>query len=218
MTHPRVSGVVTSMQDRKLARLIAGRDAPSVLEKEQLFERIYEQVQPSRPPSRLGAWVAAGGVLAAAALALIFVRPSQPEFQARGGGSPGTGPELVVACAGVAECQSGAKLTLTVRSALDTAGQSHSYFAAFARRFDGTIIWYFPEPGARSLELPQTGERALLDRAVLLGGEHLPGHYDVYGVFTRRPLTREELKLAVGEELAGSADAVVVHRSFEVAR
>jgi hypothetical protein len=206
------------MQEGKLARLIAGRDAPSVLEKEQLFERIYERVQPSKPPRRVGAWLAAGGITAAAALALLFLRPSQPEFQARGGASLGTGPELVVACAGAPQCQSGAKLTLTVRGAPALAGQGGGYFAAFARRFDGTIIWYFPEPGSRSLELPQTGERALLDRAVLLGGEHLPGHYDLYGVFTRRPLTREELKLAVGEELAGSADAVVVHRSFEVAR
>jgi hypothetical protein len=134
--------------------------------------------------------------------------PSVPEFQARGGALV-AGPELALSC-GAPSCRAGARLSFAVRSA------SGGYFAAFARRFDGVVIWYFPEANAQSQPVPAGGARAVLDRAVLLGPEHLPGHYEVFGVFTARPLTRDELKLAVGDDLSGTADAEVVKRGMEV--
>ena len=68
-----------------LARLLSGRDAPSVLEKEALFERIEHQLradeqQKPRPalfgPGWWGLW---SGAIAtsAAALSLVFIAPSR---------------------------------------------------------------------------------------------------------------------------------------------
>lgn len=213
MTQKRAANVKAIMEDEELAKLIAGRNAPSVLAKERLFERIYAQVQPQAERRPRGAllFVAFAGAAAAAAAALLLIHPGPPEFQSRGSHVAGAGgPELVVSCPGNAGCRVGSKLSFAVKS------QQNRYFAAFARRFDGTIIWYFPEPIGSSVALPQTSEPELLDQAVLLGPEHLPGHYDVYGVFSRQPLTREQLKLKVGEDLSGSPDAVVVRRPLEV--
>ena len=213
MTQKRATNVVASMKDEVLGRLIAGRNAPSVLAKEQLFERIYAQVQPKPERRPRGAWLfaAVAGAAAVAAAAVLLVHPGEPEFQARGSRvAAASSPELVVSCPGAGGCRVGSKLSFALRA------QATSYFAAFARRFDGTIIWYFPEPESSSVAVPQTSEPALLDRAVLLGPEHLPGHYEVYGVFSRQPLTREQLKLKVREDLSGSPDAVVVRRPLEV--
>jgi hypothetical protein len=199
-----------ALDDRKLERLLSGRDSPSVSEKEELFERIYARSEPGR---RRWLVPSLGAALASAAAVVLMVTqlrgPSVPEFQARGGGALGAGPELALSCS-AEPCREGAKLSFAVRSA------SGGYFAAFARRSDGVVIWYFPEASAESQPVPGGGARAVLDRAVVLGPEHLPGRYEVFGVFTARPLTRDELKLAIGDDLAGTADTVVVKRSMEV--
>lgn len=198
------------LDDHELERLLSGRDAPSVSEKEALFERIYARSEPGR---RRWLVPSLGAALASAAAAVLVFSQlrghSDPEFQARGGGLLGTGPELSLSC-GAQPCREGAKLSFAVRAASD------GYFAAFARRSDGVVIWYFPEASAPSQPLPAGGARAVLDRAVVLGPEHLPGQYEVFGVFTARPLTRDELKLAVGDDLAGSPGAVVVRLRMEV--
>jgi hypothetical protein len=206
------------MEDEVLSRLIAGRNAPSVLAKEQLFERIYAQVQAKPERRAWGALFGAfAGAAAVAAVALLLVRSGQPEFQARGSHvAAAGGPELVVSCPGASGCRVGSKLSFAVRFAEPATTANAGYFAAFARRFDGTIIWYFPEPVGSSIAVPQTSEPELLDRAVLLGTEHVPGHYEVYGVFSRQALTREQLKLKVGEDLSGSPGVVVVRRPLEV--
>ena len=218
MTQKPAANVVASMEDEVLGRLIAGCNAPSVLAKEQLFERIYAQVQPKSERRPRGAWLFAtfAGAAAVAAAALLLIHPGELEFQARGSHVTAGGPELIVSCPGVSGCRVGSKLSFAVRLPEPATTAEPGYFAAFARRFDGTIIWYFPEPVGSSIAVPQTSEPALLDRAVLLGPEHLPGHYEVYGVFSRQPLTREQLKLKVGEDLSGSPDAVVVRRPLEV--
>jgi hypothetical protein len=200
------------LDDRQLERLLSGRDAPSVSEREELFERIYARTDAGR---RRWLAPALGAALASAAAGvLMFMQlrsPADAEFRARGSGLPVAGPELTLACTEGVTCRSGDKLSLAVRAA------ESAYFSAFARRFDGVVIWYFPEPLGASQALPNGGARAVLDRAVLLGPEHLPGRYEVFGVFTRRPFTRAEIKLALGDDLAGSAEAIVLRRSLEIA-
>ena len=200
------------LDDRKLERLLSGRDAPSVAEREELFERIYARTEAGR---RRWLAPALGAALASAAAAvLMFMQlraPADAEFRARGAGLPVAGPELSLVCTESVACRPGDKLSLAVRAA------GSSYFSAFARRFDGVIIWYFPEPMGASQALPSGEGRAVLERAVLLGPEHLPGHYEVFGVFTQRPFTRAELRLALGDDLNGSAEAIVLRRSLEIA-
>ena len=43
---------------------------------------------------------------------------------------------------------------------------------------------------------PLSPGRQTLDRAIALGDEHVPGAYQVHGVFSDRPLTRTEIKAA----------------------
>lgn len=203
------------LDDRQLERLLSGRDAPSVSEREELFERIYAQTEAGR---RRWLAPALGAALAsAAAVVLMFMQlrsPADAEFRARGSGLA-MGPELTLACTEGVTCRPGDKLSLAVHA--HAHATESTYFSAFARRFDGVVIWYFPEPMGASQALPSGGARAVLDRAVLLGPEHLPGRYEVFGVFTRRPFTRAELKLALGDDLAGSAEASVLRRSLEIA-
>ncbi len=107
-------------------------------------------------------------------------------------------------------CRAGARLAFEV-----TASEGRGYFAAFARRSDGVVIWYFPEPSGVSLLVPRASA-SLLDRAVELGTEQPPGQYRVYGVFSARPLPRADVKRALGDDLRGSADVSVVVQDLEV--
>ena len=59
--------------------------------------------------------------------------------------------------------------------------------AAFARGSDGTVIWYTTE---RALDL----EAGVLADAVVIGDEHAPGTYRVYGVFSQTALDRDGIK------------------------
>src|SRR5258706_6564584 len=96
----------TPLDDRTVGRLLSGRDGPSVLEKEQLFERIYQGTFPSsRAPQR--AWfrvgVGAAAVVAVALGAALWLRPSGvppgSELTARGVGSK-SGESFQLLCSG----------------------------------------------------------------------------------------------------------------------
>lgn len=207
---PDVDPEVPPLDDRTLERLLAGRDAPSVTEKEELFERIHARVQ-SEAGARRWLVPALGAALSAAAAAVFaFLLPSAaPEFQARGG-SVDAPVELQLSC-GREACRPGAKLSFSVRSA---AG---GYFAAFARRGDGVIIWYFPDELGTTPAVPASETSAVLARAIVLGPEHAAGSYEVFGVFTARALTQGELEQALGDDLRGKGDMRVVRQNLEVA-
>jgi len=53
VTQKRAADVKPLMEDEELGRLIAGRNAPSVLAKEQLFERIYVLFTQAFVPAQL---------------------------------------------------------------------------------------------------------------------------------------------------------------------
>jgi len=96
-------------------------------------------------------------------------------------------------------CHSGDKLVFDLQG---SAG--YPYFAAFARREDATVIWCFPESeDGRSLDLRERLSDGILDRGVLVDGEHTPGRWQVYGIFSSDPLSRDDIKSRFQE---GAAD------------
>ncbi|HEY3668341.1 MAG TPA: hypothetical protein VGL19_20200, partial [Polyangiaceae bacterium] len=88
--------------------------------------------------------------------------------------------------------------------------------AAFARRADGAVIWYTPPPEGVTASVAPSASAVLLEQAVSLGSEHVPGHYQVYGVFSSEPLTRARIKAVLGQELRGRGGVNVVVRELEV--
>lgn len=97
---------------------------------------------------------------------------------------------------------------------LNQAG-GYRYFLAFARREDGTVIWYFPQSSdGFSLDLEQQLTQGVLDRGAILGEHHLPGRYQVYGVFSNEPFTRQSFRSQFDENAKnfnlGESAAVVV--------
>ncbi len=213
------------MLPKHLARLLSGRNEPSVLEKEALFERIVSGNQ-----ARAGIWRSWGlplglvtSVAGALVAVLVVLRPARralsdevSAFESRGAATQG--PSVRLACVDEAqevECSLGKTLIFEV--ARLPAGSR--YFAAFARRSgdgDGgaAMLWYFPTAQGRSEAIDE--RHSVLSQAVRLGPPHTPGDYDVYTVFTTSPRTRAELKAALGEALAPKDGMVVVKRHIEL--
>jgi hypothetical protein len=207
------------LDDRTIARLLSKKNLPSVLEKEAIFERILERVEAEKDGETARttrfAWVWALGLAAAAAVALLWWAPAREppaELAARGAGDE-HGVALELSCGrAAAPCRVSGSLAFELGPAPSTL-----YFAAFARRADGTIIWYFPEADAPSLKVSASTAPHVLERAVTLGPEHTPGNYELFALFSKQPLTRAQLKAALGPELSGGANLRVLRRSFEVA-
>jgi hypothetical protein len=114
--------------------------------------------------------------------------PAEPELAARGGGDV-TAFEPTCPGAPAAGCRTGDKLLFDVHG---TSG--YRYFAAFSRRPDGTIVWYFPTSDGTSLDLSTHQRSGVVDQGVVLGAEHPAGRYQIYGVFSRTPLTRQAIR------------------------
>jgi hypothetical protein len=195
------------LDEETIARLIQGRDEPSILARERLFERIYQETAPRPTRQRLG-WALGLSLAAVAGAVALYLRPPSSEFAARGGGAFESAfqPRCIEG-----PCRSGNKLVFEM-GPLATG----RHFAAFARRHDGTIVWYFPAADEKSIALSTSETPQLLQRAITLGPEHSPGRYELFGVFSERPLSRAELKVALGDELRGGPGVRVVRRSFEV--
>ena len=202
------------LSDETVARLLSGRNAPSVLERERQFERIFAAIEADSKPARRyfrPFAFALGGSLCVLAL-LLLRRPAVPEFAARGGPAP-SGVAFRPLCAGAsdAHCKQGSALAFEV-----TAGAELQYFAAFAQRPDGAVVWYFPEANGVSVRLDRNASSPVLDRGARLGNDEPPGHYELYGVFSKQPLTRAQIKSALGADLQGTNGVNVLRRSFEV--
>lgn len=200
------------MDDRDLARLLSGRDGPSVLDQEADFEQLMHELDRGRPPVRWALWLPAAGALAAAALALlVFMKqPAVDEFAARGGqaGAPAV-QALCVEDGAAGRCPSGGRLAFAA-----TAG-GYRYLALFARRSDGLVIWYFPSAEGQSVPIAgQAGD--LLKRGIQLGDDQPPGRYELFGVFSTGPMTRDQIKRALGDELKSGAAHRVVRGSLIV--
>lgn len=199
------------MEDQELARLLSGRDGPSVLKQEADFERLMHKLDGRRKPVRWGFWLpaAAAATAMAAAFALLLQEPVADELAARGGQDQQ--PALQVLCVehgAAGRCPSGGRLAFVA------AAKGYRYLAIFARRSDGLVIWYFPSAEGRSVPVADhTGEA--LQRGIKLGDDQPPGTYEIVSVFSKAPLTRAEIKRDLGADLQSGAHRVV-RQSFIV--
>ena len=172
--------------DRLVTRLLAGDDRLSRIEKDAVLDGVLATVAPQRRTR--WPWLALPAVVAAVAIVVIAPWRSAPreEFAARGGSA--SVAAMHVTCA--AGCTHGAKLVFDLHGT-----SSYHYFAAFAKRSDGTVLWYFPTTdAATSADLATLPTSGVLDRGIVLGEDHPAGTYRVYGVFSREPLTRAAIR------------------------
>ena len=189
------------MNDRLTSRLLAGRDRLSRVEKDQILAGVL----PAQASRARWFWLA---VPALAAIVLVVIAPwkTADEFTARGGTQPIA--TLHVSCA--TGCAQGSKLLFDLHGTT-----SYRYFAAFARRADGTVLWYFPSTDTATSEpISTTG---VLDRGIVLGAEHPAGAYRIYGVFSSTPLTRGAIRDAFDPaKLTAGSGTTVVPSDIEV--
>lgn len=203
-----------------IRRLLAGRNRLSRAEKDEIFARVVDGVAP--PERRRRRWWAGAGVAVAAAAAALLVLPGRggegepggaaSSFAARGGGDTSAAFELSCPTA-AAGCRAGATLVFDLSPA-----SGYRYFAAFARRGDDAVIWYVPgDSGDASADLRTRLEAGVLDRGVVLGAEHPPGRYTVFGIFSQQPLTRAAIRGHFDPDAASlGPDTAVVRKELVV--
>ena len=195
----------TKTDDRyEAARLLSGRDRLSVLEKEDILDGVLARGTlkvPSRATSffkarRVVAALALGGATAVTLFLVTSGRYSVDELTSRGATLKST-PSFKVACA-EGDCHQGDKLLFQLENAAPAL-----YFAAYAQRDDGVVLWYFPgESHATSVPVSMTTAGGILAEAVVLGPEHRPGAYRVVGIFSPQALSKNAIKNALGAEPA----------------
>jgi hypothetical protein len=169
----------------QLPRLLAGKNQLGRLEKEAVLEEVLGKVAPRKSARR---WLAlAVPVIAVAVLVIWLVPRNQPsDFTARGAGAHVAAFQPT--CNG--ECARDAKLLFDLQG---TTG--YRYFAAFAKTPSGGVIWY---TSGRSLE--RELDHGVLVDAIVIGSDHEPGRYRVFGVFSDRELSRDEIKQLFDDE------------------
>ena len=183
------------------ARLLSGRQELSVLEKEHILEEVLQETAGHRTSRgwyspRVLAWAATAVVVLALVPVLIYGLSTPGAFQSRG--TTAESGEFRVTCLGEkGACHPGDKLFFQVRPP-----GSQPYLSVFAERTaDGTVIWYIPGSGAqKSISVPQHSQDGVLTTGIELGKEHPPGRYKVYGLFSSRPLGREEIRALIENE------------------
>ncbi len=194
--------------DDRLDRLLGGSPDLGVSEQEAILDEVLAKTA-GAPARRWVRWLVPLAAVTAALLVVLLVRSRSPEEWTARGGSLAPSVELSCLVEGrAAPCERGAKLvfTLTPRGA--------SAFAAIAEAPDGETIWLVPGGrDATSAELSSLSAGGVLDRAAVLDGPR--GHYTVHAVFSKRPLTRDELRAALLDP-SSATDLQVVHLPLEV--
>jgi hypothetical protein len=86
------------------------------------------------------------------------------------------------------------------------------YFAAFARSGSGTVIWYFPASASdHSIDLRERLHKGVLDQVVEIDAAYPSGAYEMYGVLSDTPLSRDEVR-----RMAESGAPQVARQKFVV--
>ncbi|MFW2388200.1 MAG: hypothetical protein ACN4G0_07685 [Polyangiales bacterium] len=191
-------------QEERAARLLRGQNTPSVIERERMSKEVLERVGAGRTKrSRFRIGLAAAATTGAVAL-LFVALPG--ELTPR---SAGDGAVLDALCQPGPGCRQGNRLVLRVSNHEGEQG----YMAAFAQRSDGTVIWYFPEDES-SRALPfRNGE--WMNRAVVLGPEHVPGDYDIHAVLSATPIDQGTVRSLV--ERGGDDQHLLLNTKVRVA-
>ena len=144
---------------RLIPRLLAGKNQLSRPEKDEIFANVLGEVGRPRRSGwwRPGVWVAVTSVAAILVIVPVVVKNEggktrdgkNDTFTARGAASAVAGFDLACSGSESLRCQSGGHLLFDLQKST-----GYRYFAAFARRNDGAVIWYFPEsPEGQSLDL-----------------------------------------------------------------
>lgn len=170
-----------------MSRLLAGRNRLGRLEKEQILDAVLADVAPRR---RARWWFAVVPAVAAVVAVMLVLGPwrgrAPDELTPRGAGRM-LGAFKPTCARG---CTAGEKILFDLHG---TAG--FRYFAAFGQRADGTVLWYFPsDDDGVGIELAQPLPSGMLDRGIVIGSEHPPGTYRVFGVFSNKPLSRAQIR------------------------
>lgn len=196
----------------QFSRLLSGRHRLTVQEKEAVLERVLFESCKEGPTRRsvfglsgFGLKVAAGAALSLLLLipaVFILLRDSSGEaqvtdaFYVRGDG--GQVPRFSIRCIGggmQGTCRPGDKMTFRL-----SPPEGNPYFGAFARRLeDNSVVWYFPESAvSKTVDVTEKNHAGVLSKGIKLGPEHPAGTYQVFGVFSDAPLSRDEIKALFG--------------------
>ncbi|MEO0814745.1 MAG: hypothetical protein AAFY60_17920, partial [Myxococcota bacterium] len=185
-------------RDILVARLLSGRDEPSVLEREALWSRLDKTL---RAGARRRFGFGAFAVLAVAGAAAWLLYAPDPEFGIRGGDRGA----LALSCLvdeKPASCRAGATLVLSLG-----APESKPFVSAFLEHPDGAIVWITPEETRKSRPVPESGALGVrlsapagMNRAVV--------------VFTSEAIGREGIKAGFDGEFPETWERI--ERDFEV--
>ncbi len=205
-------------------RLYSGRKALTIQEKEAVLEAVLAQTLRPGQASLSSAYRRTAlyrvalvlCALVAISIPAVYVvsrdESREEGFTAKGGDDA---PLFTVRCTGMDNehrCKLGETLVFQV-----SAPSGKSYFSAFGRNEKSDrIVWYYPaDEGALSPEVGQS--RRVLSDGIVLGEEHVPGAYVVFGIFTEVPVTRSEIRAQFdrGEDVEGDFGSVGKMR-FEV--
>lgn len=198
--------------DRHLAaQLLSHKRELSVIEKEEILEEVLDRVAARKRPA--WTWLAVATCAAAAGIAGLVVAVSQRTldsgFAVRGGPAS---VDVELACQDRAACRQGDLLLFRIHGTSPS-----SYFSAFARREDGTVIWYFPGAGAKASIALGESSQGVLGRGVRLGPEHVPGRYEVIGLVSPQPLSKEQVRALVeGHDATLGREVLIIRRTLVV--
>lgn len=201
-------------QSRKLDRLLSGDPGPSVQEKETVLQAVLERSTeaPAGPGRALNLRLVTG--LAAVACGLLVFGAlwlwapdripvgQETGFATRGQADvksafeplcrPVNAPKQVSSA-----CRPGDLLAFRL-----SPPEGAAYFSAAALRADGLLIWYFPSASTSS---SPTRDQGLAERGVMLGADHEPGPYRLFGAYSAKPLSQERFRAAIEAHAAGQA-------------
>lgn len=221
------------IQNQQLARLLSGRDEPSVLEKEEHFRQLLQRL-PSQSSSVAGSrlarlLVALGGLslAGAAAGAFLLLRshstdsqdtfPNAGEFASRGAThaqAEAGNASVRLTCIDAQGKQLGCAIGRTLLFEFDAIPNEYAFFSAFAQAPDGTTLWYYPDADGQSPALERSN--ALQKRAIRLEPPHAEGEYRIYSIFSRTPVTRADIRASLGSALVSNERLLVVMRAITV--
>jgi len=197
-------------EHNKVDRLLSGAER-SVQEREALFKRILAATSPGRRkrPGWAGVLVpVALGVAAVGVALLVLLPPEDNTADLTPRGAVAAGSIKLVCSGGGADshrpraggrCRVGDTLAVAARPP-----HGAPFLSLAALSPDGVLVCYFPSEARGSLDL--ASER---DIGVVIGGEHAPGTYRVFGVFSKQALSLARVRAMVEEAVAGRSPEVV---------
>ena len=202
-------------------RVLAGKDDVTVQEKEQVLDAVLGKltgdVSASENSSGLrwkwrvivGAATAVFAIVAALwiwnarsneAVSNLSNNAGRDILTPKGSGAPSS--FFYVRCIqgrSIGSCRPGARLAFGFNDLKPPA-----YFSAFAiRQTDDTVIWMFPTT-ATGLSVLVPPNRKVLKQAILIDEHYPPGSYEIVGLRSAHPLTREQIKLFVSQQKTAS--------------